>query len=165
MALDRTAVIKLREELSRLYPDERSARLIVKDAELDASRIDLQGTAQLIWEAIVEEADKRGRVERLLLRALKDYPSNAALGGRGDASPTPEILARSRTLAQRQELVSELARAASEMTVVKRVARELALSVPEGRDAGCGWVALVQELTLRNGDLARLYALAPGLER
>lgn len=165
MALDRTRFIALRDELARLFPDERTARLIVKDVALDASRIDFHGAAQVIWEAIVEEADKQGRVESLVARALKGYPSNPVLGGRRAAEPRAEVLARTCSLSQRQELVSELARVAGDMSAVKRVARELALSVPEGRDAGCGWVALVQELTLRNGDLSPLYALVPGLER
>lgn len=65
--------------LANLYDTDAQARIIGKDADLDLTRIPFNGSAQIIWDAIVAEAHKQNKAELLIQRARQDFPMNAEL--------------------------------------------------------------------------------------
>lgn len=76
----------LRDTLAKLYPDESSIRRIITDAGIASSRINLDGSAINIWQAVLSEAIKYDQVDALLDVVRLEYGTNAAFqinaGGR-----------------------------------------------------------------------------------
>lgn len=77
--LTRDQRVTLRRALVNLYPDRRSIRRVLADANLPIERIDLEGPAESAWFGGIEEAERSGRTLDLLQVALRDYPANAEL--------------------------------------------------------------------------------------
>ncbi|MFZ4660145.1 MAG: SUMF1/EgtB/PvdO family nonheme iron enzyme [Caldilineaceae bacterium] len=69
----------LRSILAHLYANEDDARRVVADAGLAADRITFSGHAANTWQAILTEAEKSGRIDAVLVVALKEYSSNQTL--------------------------------------------------------------------------------------
>ena len=67
---------QLRDLLARLYPEAHTIRRVVDDAELDASRLPFQGTAQDLWHAILREAEHQQKTGALLAVVNRDYGAN-----------------------------------------------------------------------------------------
>jgi hypothetical protein len=80
---------QLRNVLSDLYPDVVDARTVASTAGLPVSRIVLQGRAVNVWHAILEEAEKQGRVEAVIRVALDEYPSHNGLQAAARAYGVP----------------------------------------------------------------------------
>lgn len=78
-ALEPQDLARLRDALARLYDSPGNARRFLRDVGLDATRLDLSGSAREIWDSICAEADKQRRVEDLRLRALQEYPGDPDL--------------------------------------------------------------------------------------
>src|SRR5690349_17517480 len=74
-----TIFAHLRNLLAELYEDVPSARRIVTDADLDASRIAFSTRALDTWDAILTEATKVRKVEPLLHVILQEYPDHEQL--------------------------------------------------------------------------------------
>lgn len=70
--------LRLRDALLQLYGDERSARRVVCEAQIDPSRIDFSGAMRNVWSAILDEAHKQRVVERIVDIAVREYPLNPA---------------------------------------------------------------------------------------
>lgn len=70
---------RLVQVLANLYDTDAQARIVGKDADLDLTRIPLNGSAQIIWDAIVTEAQKQNKVKALVERARVDYATNTDL--------------------------------------------------------------------------------------
>jgi hypothetical protein len=70
---------RLVQVLANLYDTDAQARIVGKDADLDLTRIPLNGSAQSIWDAIVTEAQKQNKVQALVERARADYATDADL--------------------------------------------------------------------------------------
>jgi formylglycine-generating enzyme required for sulfatase activity len=68
----------LRSLLASLYPEETSARRLVADAELDARHITFSGQAINTWHAILSEAVKTDRLQKLLDCVQDEYGTNPA---------------------------------------------------------------------------------------
>ena len=69
----------LREVLARTFIDRRMAELLAGDVGLSLADIDLSGAPVIFWQAILEEARRKGRVRILLDRALDTAPEVAEL--------------------------------------------------------------------------------------
>lgn len=69
----------LRDELSKLYPTEESARRVVEDAGLPTIFIDFDGPSLEVWHRIVRQAEARHRVLELVAVASNEYPHSQAL--------------------------------------------------------------------------------------
>lgn len=72
-----TLLRTLRSILASFYQEEISARRIVADAGLDASRITFNGQSINTWHAILDEAVKKERLHALLDCVKKEYGDNA----------------------------------------------------------------------------------------
>jgi WD40 repeat protein len=70
---------RLRDKLAIIYDSDEKARLFLGDVGMDATRLNLRGSAREIWDSACAEAEKLRRVEDLVLRALKDYPKEPEL--------------------------------------------------------------------------------------
>jgi hypothetical protein len=56
-----------------LYPDRDKARLVVKRAGLDPDDIDFSGVPKVLWMRVVEEANRRDKVQPLIDVAKQDF--------------------------------------------------------------------------------------------
>ena len=70
---------RLRDMLAGLYGSSQIALLIVGEAGLDEKRLNLTGSPNEIWRAILDEASKQSRLDNVVRCALKDYPGNPDL--------------------------------------------------------------------------------------
>lgn len=70
---------RIRSLLAYLYSDETSAKRIASDAGIDPRRIDFSGKANDIWQSIVAEAEKSGKLQDLLSIAHAEYADNIQL--------------------------------------------------------------------------------------
>lgn len=70
---------RLVQVLANLYDTEAQARIVAKDAGLDLTRIPFNGSAQIVWDAIITEAHKQNKVQALVERARVDFASNTDL--------------------------------------------------------------------------------------
>jgi hypothetical protein len=61
--------------LAGLYPDRDKARLVVRQAGLDPDDIDFSGVPKVFWTRVVEEANRRGKVQALIDGAKHDFPN------------------------------------------------------------------------------------------
>ncbi len=86
----------LSDVLSMLYRDQpEKCALVVEAAGLDLKAIDLHGSPQVTWRNILSEADKHGKVQRLLDAVSREYGDNpefarvraAYPGAQGTAGP------------------------------------------------------------------------------
>ena len=57
--------IPLKKRLAYCYPDAASARLVASYAGLDETIIDFTGAAIKIWHAILQEAEKPEKTDKL----------------------------------------------------------------------------------------------------
>lgn len=62
------------EALAALYPDREESRRVVRDAGLNAMHIAFSDTALTNWSNILEEAEKRDKVQAIVDIAIRDYP-------------------------------------------------------------------------------------------
>ena len=69
----------LRKVLAQLYPDERSIRRLVDDANIDATYIAFNSTAINIWHSVLTEAEKRNQVVVLLDMVENEYADSKEL--------------------------------------------------------------------------------------
>lgn len=151
---------QLRDALARCYDTlEPTTRRVMEAVGLKPEAVDRNGAGRNVWFLIVEEASKQQRIEALRAFARSEYPREPAFGGAPPCAPT-FVAAGTLDIKRRQSLVLRLA-AAYDATRARAYARERGLTVPETRDAGEAWVAVVQELTLRGDDLGPLLAMAP----
>ncbi len=85
----------LRETLIGLYLDVKEIRVVAKDSQLNLGRIDWGGTPQVVWQSVLDEANKQGKVRVLAQRVLQDYPNEnqiqLAAEGTLTALPTPSL--------------------------------------------------------------------------
>lgn len=80
--LKRQDLARLRDKLARLYgSSHQAALLVVREAGLDETRLNLTGSAGEIWHSILDEASKQSRLDDLVRRALEDYSGDLALIG------------------------------------------------------------------------------------
>lgn len=66
----------LRKVCAELYDDVNSARLIAFDTGLTLTRINFQGTAEVIWQDLLEAALHQQRLPALLQVVQRDFPTN-----------------------------------------------------------------------------------------
>jgi hypothetical protein len=76
---------KLRGILAEIYVDVTSARRIVNDAGIDAAQIDFSNAAIDIWDRILREAEKTGKIHSLFQVVLSHYGDNQELRAACDA--------------------------------------------------------------------------------
>ena len=69
----------LRDALAALFPNAATAGIIVDDAEVDSSLLDLDGAPLVIWQNILREAWKQGKVDALTAVAQTHYPTYSPL--------------------------------------------------------------------------------------
>lgn len=69
----------LRNRLAILFPTQEDARLVVDDAQLDASHIAFDNKAINNWHSILTQAELRGKVEALVLAAVSHYGPDTEL--------------------------------------------------------------------------------------
>lgn len=65
--------------LSELYTDEHSIRRVTSDAGLSQSLVSWNFDIPNNWRAILEEAQKQGKVSSIINTALQEYPNNRDL--------------------------------------------------------------------------------------
>ncbi|CAN97289.1 WD-repeat protein [Sorangium cellulosum So ce56] len=65
--------------LAGLYTQVEEARLIAEEAGIDIKRVNMNGSALVVWHSILKEASKRGLLRELVRRPLKQYPGHSAL--------------------------------------------------------------------------------------
>lgn len=70
---------QMRDALWRLIDDTRAIKMIVSDAGLDPSRIDLNGAHALVWFDVLEEAKKQRCTREVLAAARELYPNDPEL--------------------------------------------------------------------------------------
>ncbi len=87
---DNDARRRLRVALTARDRKARAVDLLCEAADLDLSRIDLQGEAENIWFSVLTEAHNMGRIARLLDAATKRWPDDVALQQLArEAAPVP----------------------------------------------------------------------------
>ena len=69
----------MRDVLCRLVNDTRAIKMIVSDAGLDPSQIDLNGAHALVWFDVLEEAKKQRCTREVLAAARELYPNDPEL--------------------------------------------------------------------------------------
>lgn len=69
----------IREALAAAFPNRGRAHLLAHDAGIDLTRVDLAGAPAVFWQAILEEAERQGKVETLLDAAITQAPACADL--------------------------------------------------------------------------------------
>lgn len=69
----------LSDVLAELYADEHSARRVAKAAGVDVTRIAFTGTAANTWAALVDEAVRQQRLDKVAALALSEYPRHEPL--------------------------------------------------------------------------------------
>ncbi len=67
---------QLRDLCADLYGDASNARRVASDVGMDLSRITFQGSAQVIWQALVEEAIRQQRVAALVALVRQEFLQN-----------------------------------------------------------------------------------------
>lgn len=67
----------LRSAFAYLYSDPESIKIIASDAGMDSTKIKLQGSADQIWFNVLEEAERRSKIDVLVQLARKEYPNKA----------------------------------------------------------------------------------------
>lgn len=72
------SLAKVRDVLASLYAP-RQAAIVATDAGIDTRSVDLAGSALTVWDSILAEAAKHGRVDAILSVARAQYPSNPGL--------------------------------------------------------------------------------------
>lgn len=63
------------QELAKYYEEPRSIRRVASAAGLDESRIDFDGNALDVWDAVLEEAEKVQKTEQLRVVVTHEYPA------------------------------------------------------------------------------------------
>jgi len=69
----------LREVFSDLYSDGTDTRCVVADAGLDVRYIEFTGKSINIWHSVLEEANKKQKVDEIFRVAFEQYPSKSDL--------------------------------------------------------------------------------------
>lgn len=87
----RKDIISLRTILANLYPMVNDARLVVKDVELDQTRIGFDVKSINTWESILEYANQREKIDAVIARALQDFPEDKQLQRAKEQAPPPAI--------------------------------------------------------------------------
>lgn len=82
------AAPRLRDVLAGLYDRVGSARAFARDAGIDISRVDFEGSALDRWDAILGEARKSGREQALLDLARAQYPNSPGLASLRGGAPS-----------------------------------------------------------------------------
>lgn len=72
-----TSLAQLRKTLAYLYPSKADIRRVAYDAEIDTGDIPVNGSAEALWHALLDEANKQHQVEQLLKIIDGEYPNNA----------------------------------------------------------------------------------------
>ena len=70
---------RLRDVLAQLYGSAQAALLVVEDAGLDETRLNLTGSSGEIWRSILHEAIKQSRLDEVVRCALRAYCGDADL--------------------------------------------------------------------------------------
>lgn len=70
---------QLNEVLADLYYTQASIIRVVQISDLRPSDMNLSGSAMQIWNSVIDEAEKRGKLDRLIESAHSDYPNNPFL--------------------------------------------------------------------------------------
>ncbi len=158
---------RLRVALARLYDKSSAARIVARDVGLDHTRINFDRAAQDCWQEVIDEAVKHNLVVSLVVRARSDYQADSALQAihseldRSVSAATSKVLpARTVSLAERHALLIQLQREAPDEGSAQQCAEASGLSLPDALLDGSRWTWLVQQLHLRNLNLAPLYTAA-----
>lgn len=69
----------LRERLAHYYEKVEECRLIASDIGLDTTRIAWTTQTKTIWEAILRETEKQGKLPDLIQRVQHDYAKDPLL--------------------------------------------------------------------------------------
>lgn len=85
--------------LASLYPDKASTERLIREIGLDPGHVDLEGSAQSRWSAVVAHARAKRRFAALILVVGHEYPDYAPLKGAVEAemarldptTPTPGL--------------------------------------------------------------------------
>lgn len=72
--MTRRDLVELRTKLMALYPDARAALRVAKDAGVPLGNIDGSGVLKLVWGAVLDEAEKVGRIDAVIAVATSEYP-------------------------------------------------------------------------------------------
>lgn len=78
--MNRDILIKLRDVLTALYPDEASIRRVIADSGIGLPYIDFTPKPVNNWHSILTEAETRGRVDMLLDVVEREYGRNSPHG-------------------------------------------------------------------------------------
>jgi len=90
MELNRETQIVLRETLTGLVWDTEEIQMLAVDAGLNRARINWTGTPQIVWNRVLDEANKQGRVKVLAQTILKEYPNEVVrLAATDQLTPSP----------------------------------------------------------------------------
>lgn len=65
--------------LIQLYSRPEDARRLCQQSGIDTSFIDFGGNMQLVWWAVIREAERRGRLAALVKEAADEYPQRPEL--------------------------------------------------------------------------------------
>ncbi|MDP3208026.1 MAG: effector-associated domain EAD1-containing protein [Rhodoglobus sp.] len=85
---------ELRDVLAALYPDPADAVRLVDEVGLPRHCVDLAGTPQSRWHAILTEAVKLGLVEAFAARAATEYGRTGASTASREAAAEPRVARR-----------------------------------------------------------------------
>lgn len=71
--------------LATIYPDKPSTERVIREIGLDPGHVDLEGSAQSRWSAVVAHARAKRRFAALILLVAREYPDYAPLKAAVDA--------------------------------------------------------------------------------
>jgi Effector-associated domain 1 len=158
---------RLRVTLAGLYDKSSGARIVARDVGLDHTRINFDGASQACWQEVIDEAVKHNLVVSLVVRARSDYKADSALQALlSELNPSANSVvstvlpARTVSLTERHALLLQLQREAPDEGSAQQCAEASGLSLPDTLLDGSRWTWLVQQLHLRNLNLAPLYTAA-----
>ncbi len=117
----------LHDLFAGLYPEVGDVRRVAANAGLDAEQLRFAATAYDSWHAILEEAQREGKVRKLIDVVRQQYPRNPELQRAAEAYPPDEQdrEPRYRTMAKLRDL---LARLYPEEANFQRLVREVGLN-------------------------------------
>ena len=70
----------LAQLLAKLFSEADNIRFFLRQSEtgLDPYAVDFEGSVNVIWDRVLEEAEKRNCIEQLVLKAVEKYPPRRA---------------------------------------------------------------------------------------
>lgn len=153
----------LTEVFAKLYDDPSSQRRVIADAGLNATLIQLSGSAIVVWYHAFAEADRRGQVDALLDVARREYPGNPELNAVAQAwlarnadgemeKPPPEPEPQDPN-ARQQRLIEALANLYLDNASQRRIADDAGLNRAQINFTGSAvsvWSRILNEATKQN---------------